>query len=52
MKQEKKLNRKKYELTSFSTFREALTQLGYSKKAIKIIYKWYDITGNKGIASY
>jgi len=47
-----KMNKEKYELTSFLTFKEALMRIGYSKNAIRTIYKWYEFKGKKGVASY
>ena len=33
-------------------FKSLLKQNGYSKKAIEELYRWYDSSDKKGVASY
>ncbi len=33
-------------------FKSLLQQNGYTKKAIEELYKWYDSSDKKGVASY
>jgi hypothetical protein len=38
--------------TAFNSFKTKLIKAGYSKKIIEELWKWYDYSDKKGVASY
>ena len=43
---------KNLKIETFSTFKTALKERGYSEETIKEIYKWYDFSTRKGAANF